>query len=178
MSSVLSPALSFPSSENENSVFTYTRASDLQRLRHSLSTPRSFIANAVKICEDVIRRLLVLYKYSVALQAELSNQGQTQLYKKSPFPSNVDPPGTQPGGGQGRVSRLGVTSGGVSASHCSRRAGPSACGSVTPPRTCTGTAPSRADGRAPRAASSHVVSEEGAVSAGSVHPVCRAISRC
>lgn len=92
MSSVLSPALSFPSSENENSVFTYTRASDLQRLRHSLSTPRSFIANAVKICEDVIRRLLVLYKYSVALQAELSNQGQTQLYKKSPFPSNVDPP--------------------------------------------------------------------------------------
>lgn len=76
------------------------------------------------------------------------------------------------------VSRLGVASGGVSASHCSRRAGPSACGSVTPPRTCTGTAPSRADGRAPRAASSHVVSEEGAVSAGSVHPVCRAISRC
>lgn len=96
VSSVLSPALSFPSSENENSVFTYTRASDLQRLRHSLSTPRSFIANAVKICEDVIRRLLVLYKYSVALQAELSNQGQTQLYKKSPFPSNVDPPAGDP----------------------------------------------------------------------------------
>lgn len=56
----------------------------------------SFTANAVKICEDVIRRLLVLYKYSVALQAELSNQGQTQLYKKSPFPSNVDPPAGDP----------------------------------------------------------------------------------